>query len=88
MAEMTLTAQDMVELVQRLDHMEPELDERQRTLLLAVFSLAGEALAARRQDEVAGFAMPSLTGIVVTTPTNGPPPSLTNASVRPAGRSS
>jgi hypothetical protein len=71
MGEMTLTAEDIQELLRRLDDMEPALDERQRTLLLAIFSLANEALATRRQDEVTGFGfgMDSLTALVVKTPT-------------------
>jgi len=79
MGEWTLTVQDIEALAAKLDEVEATFDDRQRALLLAIFRLAGEALVARRQEEVSGFGMPTVSEIVVTKPTDIASPALGDA---------
>jgi type VI protein secretion system component Hcp len=78
MWEMTFTAQDIEGLAAKLDQFEAGLDDRERTLLVAILGLAGEAAVTRRQDEVTGFGLtpPVVRAMVVTTPTDVASPGL------------
>jgi len=86
MGELTLTVGDIEDLAATLVELEAAFDDRQRTLLLAIFGLAGEALVARRQEEVSGFGTPSLSEIVVTKPTDVATPHRGDALLPGAGQ--
>jgi hypothetical protein len=77
--ELTLTVGDIEDLAAKLNELESAFDDRQPTLLLAIFGLAGEALVTRRQVEVSGFGTPSVSEIVVTKPTDVATPHLGDA---------
>jgi hypothetical protein len=85
MGEIAFGRQDIEDLTAKLNGMEDALSEREKILLLAMLSLAGEALRARGQDEVTGFGIQSVSGIQVTTLTNTPLPPLGDAFSAAAG---
>jgi type VI protein secretion system component Hcp len=78
MPEITLNREDLTNLGATLDQAVQTFDDKERTLLLAIIALAGEALAARASDDVRGFEgnAPSISEIVVTKPTDVASPSL------------
>ncbi|HLN17464.1 MAG TPA: hypothetical protein VK277_12035 [Acidimicrobiales bacterium] len=76
MTDIAFDAQDLENLGRKLDELAAALDEREKTLLVAVIALANEALEARAVGEVAGFAMPSVNEIVVTKTTDVSSPNL------------
>ncbi|CCV14639.1 hypothetical protein [Mesorhizobium sp. STM 4661] len=49
MADQAVTQADLAKLAKKLDEVADVLTDKERTLLLAVFKLAGEAIAARVQ---------------------------------------
>ena len=79
MGDVTLTVRDIEDLAAKLNEVEASFDDRRRALLLALFGLAGEALVARRQEEVSGFGTPSVHEIVVTKSTDIASPHLGDA---------
>jgi len=59
MSEITVTKEQVDELASKLDRLGEELSDEERALLLAIFALAGQAIATANEAEVAGFAMGS-----------------------------
>jgi len=77
MTGLTMSQSDLENLAAKLDASAGELTERERALLVAVFTLAGEAVAARRQleQEVSGFGGDGTAVFTLATP-GGPIPSF------------
>ena len=59
MSDITLSSEDLERFAAKLDELEDRLTPEESALLLAVFRLAGEALAEQADDEVSGFAFQS-----------------------------
>jgi len=76
MADLSFDGQDIDDLGRKLDQVAAGFDERERLLLVAIITLAREALAARAEAEVTGFGAPSVSNIVVTKDTDSSSPNL------------
>lgn len=57
MSDITLSPEHLDRLAAKLDELDGQLTRDESALLLAVFRLAGEALAEQLEDEVSGFAV-------------------------------
>jgi hypothetical protein len=55
MADITVTKNQVEELAAKLDRLGQDLSDDERSLLLAVFALAGEAISERSGQDVEGF---------------------------------
>lgn len=81
MSEMKFSPGDVRALAARLDDVTGSFAERERALLVAIIGLAEEALDARAEGEVTGFAprQRGMNAIVVTKPSDGSFPTVGGA---------
>jgi hypothetical protein len=77
MAEVSVDRGDIERLAHKLDTLGKELNSEEKTLLLAVFRLAGEALSEQTGEDVAGIVKGNKAG-VLTLNSEGRLPSLSS----------